>query len=62
MNETRSEDPRHRWWDRLADWLGTPEGLRTARMLQQDGFFDPDNPASAPDPPLPDGPQPISIW
>ena len=62
MNDARSEDPRYRWWDRLADWLGTPEGLRTARMLQRDGFFDPDNPASPPDPPMPDGPQPISIW
>ncbi len=62
MKATRSEDPGHQWWDRLADWLGTPEGLRTARMLQRDGFFDPDNSAPAPDPPLPEGPQPISIW
>ena len=62
MNDPRSDASDDRWWDRLADWLGTPDGLRTARRFQRDGFFDPDNQEPTPEPPVLEGPQPISIW
>ncbi|MFL6262966.1 MAG: SGNH/GDSL hydrolase family protein [Thermoanaerobaculia bacterium] len=47
-------------FDALAGLLATPEGLRTARLLQAAGLL---GRASAPEPrPLPRPPEPISIW
>ncbi len=47
-------------FDDLADLLATPEGLRTARLLQAAGLLG--APASAAPPPRPRPPEPISIW
>jgi hypothetical protein len=48
-------------YDALADLLATPEGLRTARLLQAAGLLG--TPSSAPEPrPAPRFPQPISLW
>ncbi len=52
----------HPWWARLAAQLGTPEGLRMARGLQQEGFFDVEERASGGDAVEHEGVQPISIW
>jgi hypothetical protein len=47
-------------FDELAALLATPEGLRTARLLQAAGLL---GRAPAPEPrPLPRPPEPISIW
>jgi hypothetical protein len=47
-------------FDRLAELLATPDGLRTARLLQAAGRL---GNAPAPEPrPLPRPPEPISIW
>lgn len=47
-------------FDELARLLATPEGLRTARLLQASGLL---GSAPAPEPrPLPRLPEPISIW
>ncbi len=47
-------------FDRLAELLATPDGLRTARLLQTAGLL---GNAPAPEPrPLPCPPEPISIW
>src|SRR4051812_27597946 len=47
-------------FDALAELLATPEGLRTARLLQAAGLL---GNAPAPEPrPLPRLPEPISIW
>src|SRR4051794_3315921 len=47
-------------FDALAELLATPEGLRTARLLQAAGLL---GKAPAPEPrPLPRPPLPISIW
>lgn len=47
-------------FDALADLLATPEGLRTARLLQAAGLLG-TSPLPAPSP-LPRLPEPISIW
>jgi hypothetical protein len=47
-------------FDRLAELLATPDGLRTARLLQAAGLL---RASSTPEPrPLPRPPEPISIW
>ncbi len=47
-------------FDRLAEILATPEGLRTARLLQAAGLL---GAPSDPEPrPVPRFPEPISIW
>ena len=57
-----SETHRDPWWQALAARLGTPEGLRTARRLQREGFFDQEEPAPFFAASPSGGPQPISIW
>jgi len=54
--------PETQWWQALAARLGTPDGLRTARTLQREGFFDHEEPAPFSAVPARGGPQPISIW
>src|SRR6476661_6685681 len=46
--------------DALAELLATPEGLRTARLLQAAGLLG--NPPEPEPRPLPRPPEPISIW
>ena len=46
--------------DALADLLATPEGLRTARLLQGNGLLG--SPAPMAPRPMPRPPEPISIW
>lgn len=48
-------------FERLAELLATPEGLRTARLLQAAGMLAPPPPSSSPAAP-PRRPEPISIW
>ena len=55
-------NPPDSWWQALAAQLGTPDGLRTARRLQREGFFDEDDPAPFSAAPMRSGPKPISIW
>lgn len=45
----------------LAALLATPEGLRTARLLEAAGLVNAPAPAAEPRP-IPKGPRPISIW
>ncbi len=49
-------------FERLAELLATPDGLRTFRLLQSAGLLS--LPSSPPLPPIPreKGPEPISIW
>jgi len=47
-------------FDALAETLATPEGLRTARLLQAAGLLG--NPRPSEPRPLPRPPEPISIW
>ncbi|HKI06417.1 MAG TPA: hypothetical protein VKK31_30840 [Thermoanaerobaculia bacterium] len=52
-------------FDDLARLLATPEGLRTARLLQGAGLLRPPDRGPEPPPPPPPGrriPEPISIW
>ncbi len=64
-NDSRQSSPRHRAAGELAKLLDTPEGARTARLLQQLGTFA-DEPSVAiaevqPEPPK-SAPRPIGIW
>ena len=55
--------PETQWWEALAARLSTPEGLRTARRLQREGFFDQEEPAALfSEAPPSGGARPISIW
>jgi lysophospholipase L1-like esterase len=57
------EDRRKRICQELAERLATPDGLRTARLLQQAGLLAPPaQPEPAPAAPKRRGPRPISIW
>jgi hypothetical protein len=56
-----TDDARKHLARELAALLATPEGLRTARLLEAAGLMN--APASNAEPrPLPKGPRPISIW
>jgi hypothetical protein len=54
------KDDRKALCDALAEALATPEGLRTARLLQAAGLLG--NPQDSPPRSLPRPPEPISIW
>lgn len=56
-----TDDARKHLARELADLLATPEGLRTARLLQAAGLVSAPIPAAEPRP-LPRPPRPISIW
>src|SRR3954453_9986330 len=56
-----SDDGRKASSDTLAALLATPEGLRTARLLQAAGLLAEPPGAAAPQP-IPRPPEPISIW
>ncbi len=62
---TDRDDPRRRACDELAELLATPEGLRTARLLQLSEALEPRAEASSGEPEQAageSGPRPISIW
>ncbi len=60
------DDPRRRACDELAELLATPEGLRTARLLQLtealEARAEPEPVRQDREPPAEKGPRPISIW
>ena len=61
----RDPDPRRRASDELAALLSTPEGLRTARLLQLTEALQVDRTVEGPSPrpdPAADDPRPIGIW
>ena len=61
-NDARRRDTRRKASAELAGLLGTPEGLRTARLLLSTGTVDSHAP-SVPEPSAPSAePRPISIW
>ncbi len=58
VNDSRRRGARHLACEELAELLATPDGLRTARLLQ----MIPEEVSVDPQPAAPSGPQPISIW